>query len=73
MSKTGKDDQGRSGFTCECGTFHIFGGYVAAHWTESLVHTCDKCQAEHEVRRGKATLREAIDDLQRRRYAARDR
>lgn len=41
------------GFTCECGKFHEFGGYVAAHWNESLIHTCDACEAKHSVRAGR--------------------
>jgi hypothetical protein len=45
-----------SGFTCECGTFHIFGVYVATHWRECLVHTCDVCKAEHDVQCGVVTL-----------------
>lgn len=36
---------------CECGNEHALGGYVAAHWTEKLIHTCD-CGRKHSIRRG---------------------
>ncbi len=45
------------GFTCECGKFHEFGAYVAAHWDMILDHTCDQCGARHSVLKGSATLR----------------
>ena len=45
------------GFTCECGEFHEFGVWVAAHWSLSLVHTCDKCGRKHNVCRGLVTLK----------------
>lgn len=44
------------GFTCECGTFHKFTVYVAAHWREALMHTCEVCQAEHQIQCGVAIL-----------------
>lgn len=44
------------GFTCECGKFHEFGVWVAAHWRERLVHTCDSCGNVHSVCMGYATL-----------------
>ncbi len=44
------------GYTCTCGTEHAYPGYVYAHWNESLTHTCETCQAQHEVIRGIATL-----------------
>ena len=44
------------GFTCECGEPHVYGVYVYAHWQEDLVHTCEKCSAKHNIRRGYATL-----------------
>lgn len=44
------------GFGCECGKFHEFGVYVAAHWQEDLRHTCDKCGATHAVQRGHVRL-----------------
>ena len=37
------------GFTCECGQYHDFGVYVAAHSRDRLVHTCNKCGAKHSV------------------------
>lgn len=46
------------GFICECGKFHPFCGYVAAHWDLPLTHTCDECGAMHDVLRGVAELRE---------------
>lgn len=39
-------------WTCECGTKHDLGGYVAAHWTEELIHTCCACQRKHSVCKG---------------------
>lgn len=45
-----------SGFICECGTFHELGAYVFAHWYDSLVHTCNDCNAQHEVCNGRVTL-----------------
>lgn len=29
------------GYTCMCGKFHKYPGYVYAHWTIELTHTCD--------------------------------
>jgi hypothetical protein len=26
---------------CHCGAAHKFGGYAAAHWCETLTHTCE--------------------------------
>ena len=34
-----------SGYTCDCGKFHKFGGWVFAHWNIELTHTCDACGA----------------------------
>jgi len=45
------------GFTCECGKFHEFGVWVAAHWDMPLVHTCDSCGAKHNVLRGMVSLK----------------
>lgn len=51
------DRETAKGFNCKtCGAFHLLGGYVAAHWTAGLVHTCDGCGAKHAVRRGKVKL-----------------
>jgi hypothetical protein len=37
------------GFTCECGEFHEFGFYIAAHSTVRLTHTCVECGAKHGI------------------------
>ena len=38
---------------CECGKKHELGyPYVAAHWGESLIHTCTTCGAKHLIRNG---------------------
>ena len=37
------------GFTCECGKFHEFGFYVAAHSDIELLHTCPECKKQHIV------------------------
>ena len=39
-------------FKCACGISHKLGAYVAAHWSEQLVHTCPSCGAKHYVFRG---------------------
>jgi hypothetical protein len=44
------------GFTCECGEFHHFVGYVYAHWDIRLTHECEKCGAKHSIRLGRAEL-----------------
>lgn len=44
------------GFTCKCGEFHTFGVYVAAHSTETLIHTCEKCGRQHEVKNYRVRL-----------------
>lgn len=45
----------RSGFNCTgCQKHHEFGVYVAAHWDEELIHTCE-CGSQHTVRRGTAS------------------
>jgi hypothetical protein len=44
------------GFTCECGEFHKFGFYVYAHENDSIIHTCPKCEREHEIRHFTARL-----------------
>jgi hypothetical protein len=41
----------KDGFTCECGKAHKYSAYVAAHWRERLLHTCD-CGAKHSIREG---------------------
>lgn len=43
------------GFVCECGQHHVFGVYIAAHWDERLIHTCD-CGRKHSVCRGHVSL-----------------
>ena len=42
-----------TGFTCECGKFHEFTPYVAAHSNEELVHTCP-CGKKHIIVRMQA-------------------
>lgn len=37
------------GFTCECGEFHEFGVYAAAHYDIELLHTCPKCSKKHII------------------------
>ena len=42
---------------CECGEKHQLSGvYLAAHWLESLVHTCPNCKRKHCVQAGEVTL-----------------
>ncbi len=36
---------------CECGKEHELGMYVAAHWDERLLHTCD-CGRVHSLKNG---------------------
>lgn len=36
-----------------CNKEHALGVYVAAHWDETLIHTCDQCGAKHSVLSGK--------------------
>lgn len=50
-----------SGFVCECGKFHKFGMYVAAHWDLELTHTCDECGRQHRIVCGTATLKQRIN------------
>lgn len=41
------------GFTCaECGRYAKFSAWVAAHWREVLVHTCE-CGTRAELHRGR--------------------
>lgn len=48
-------------WSCECGKEHTFGAYVAAHWNESLIHTCD-CGRKHELTAGRLILMENTHD-----------
>ena len=50
MSKLAK------GFTCKCGKFHRFSGYVYANWDTGLVKTCAECGRRYRVLSGVATL-----------------
>ncbi len=50
------------GFVCECGTEHLFDGYVYAHWNVLLVHSCEVCRRQHNIQCGVATTRIALDD-----------
>lgn len=43
------------GFTCKCGEYHEYSGYVFAHWYEARTHTCPKCGAQHRILEGVAT------------------
>jgi hypothetical protein len=47
------------GFTCECGEFHEFSGYVYAHPNDLLTHTCPRCARKHQVRNFTARLVES--------------
>ena len=40
------------GYTCPCGRWHEAGGWAAAHWFETLTHTCDACGAQNTIRDG---------------------
>lgn len=53
--KTGKRPSAK-GFTCECGTFHEFAVYVAAHWSVELIHECSDCKRKHAIKHGGARL-----------------
>jgi hypothetical protein len=55
MSKTEERD-GRKGFICECGQWHLFGVWVTAHWREPLIHTCEGCKRQHSVKAGVVRL-----------------
>lgn len=44
-----KKPESPSGFTCECGKFHEFGGYAAAHSDIELIHICSECKKQHVV------------------------
>lgn len=57
-----KEDDLPKGFTCECGENHDFPAYVHAHWYEVLIHTCKKCQRQHRILRGRATLMSKDDE-----------
>lgn len=49
-----RDVDGRTEFDCGgCGTALAFSTYVYAHWDVVLVHTCPKCDAHHEILRGR--------------------
>ncbi len=54
-AKTFKDDPSSNlpaGFHCTaCGARHEFGGWVYAHWSDDLTHTCE-CGQRHKVRKG---------------------
>lgn len=43
------------GFTCHCGEYHRFSGYVYAHWTTSLNFTCHKCSRDYSCIGGVVT------------------
>ena len=37
------DKELSKGYHCLCGKYHRFPGYVYAHWSDEIVHTCSKC------------------------------
>lgn len=37
---------------CPCGAVSETGGYVSAHWYESLRHTCPKCGRVSRINNG---------------------
>lgn len=43
------------GYTCACGKFHKFNGYVYAHWNIQLVHAC-ACGRENKIKNGVAVI-----------------
>ena len=43
------------GYTCACGKFHKFNGYVYAHWNIQLVHVC-ACGRENKIKGGIAEI-----------------
>lgn len=49
---TYKDDDGTHWNCSNCNKRHSFTAYVAAHWRERLLHTCD-CGARHAVQLGR--------------------
>lgn len=44
---------------CECGKSHELGGYVAAHWNDKLIHTCE-CGRKHIIENGTLSLEENL-------------
>lgn len=48
------------GFTCTCGEYHKFPGYVYAHWHEYLFFHCSNCLKRWSLCRG--IVEEAEDD-----------
>lgn len=49
---SGKQHKLGDEWTCECGQRHeLTGGYLAAHWLETLQHKCG-CGRTHTVRAG---------------------
>jgi len=45
------------GFTCECGEYIQYSGYVYAHWNDVLTHICEKCKRKHVIIQGIASLK----------------
>lgn len=56
------------GFTCKCGEFHKYTGYVYAHWRHELVFTCPTCDREYDIFEGEATLRGDEEDDELRKF-----
>lgn len=51
MAKVLKIKPGDSWHCTWCGQLHTTGVFVAAHWDEELIHTCE-CDATHVLRNG---------------------
>src|SRR4051812_39895984 len=50
----------RDGFAClGCGTQQAMSPYIMAHWGTLLVHTCQTCGAQHNMKAGVITLKSA--------------
>jgi hypothetical protein len=39
-------------YTCKCGRQNEFGVWVAAHWNDQVVHSCD-CGRKNSILRGR--------------------
>jgi hypothetical protein len=50
-----KMEEVAKGYTCACGKFHKFNGYVYAHWNIQLVHAC-ACGRENKIKNGVAVI-----------------
>ena len=43
------------GYTCACGEYHKYPGYIYAHFREMIDHTCPKCRRVYTILLGHAT------------------